>query len=164
MTPSFSRGNADRAVPVSQRCVHDIDRSTFRYFLCFSMLCAWFGADLRGAVFSGKFRPLSRQGLLLPVSALCVLFFQAPRSCWRPLAGGTSHVSHVYDKERRDHTCSSRWQSLCCRFIGNRFLKKKVLHHHTSEQSIEWLYAFDVHCNSFLPMFVLIYGAHVLVL
>jgi hypothetical protein len=46
-----------------------------------------------------------------------------------------------------------------CRFIGNRFLKKKVVHHHTSEQNVEWLYSFDVHCNSFIPMFMLLYGA-----
>jgi UNC-50 family len=45
------------------------------------------------------------------------------------------------------------------RFVGERFLKKKVQHHHTTEQSLEWLYAFDVHCNSFIPMFVLLYGA-----
>ena len=47
-----------------------------------------------------------------------------------------------------------------CRYVGNRFLKRKVVHHHTSEQSVEWLYAFDVHCNSFVPMFMLLYGAH----
>jgi UNC-50 family len=46
-----------------------------------------------------------------------------------------------------------------CRYVGDRFLRKRVVSHHTSEQSVEWLYAFDVHCNSFMPMFVLLYGA-----
>ena len=45
------------------------------------------------------------------------------------------------------------------RFVGNSFLKKKAVHHHTSEQNVEWLYAFDVHCNSFVPTFMLLYGA-----
>lgn len=26
------------------------------------------------------------------------------------------------------------------------------------KQSVEWLYAFDVHCNAFVPLFVLLYG------
>ena len=25
------------------------------------------------------------------------------------------------------------------------------------EQSVEWMYAFDVHCNSFFPMFLVLY-------
>lgn len=28
---------------------------------------------------------------------------------------------------------------------------------HSVDQSVEWLYAFDVHCNSFFPVFVLLY-------
>ncbi|KAI3962908.1 hypothetical protein MKW92_010951, partial [Papaver armeniacum] len=31
---------------------------------------------------------------------------------------------------------------------------------HVVEQRVEWLYAFDVHCNSFFPMFVLLYVIH----
>eukprot|EP00892_Ulva_mutabilis_P006788 jgi/Ulvmu1/4481/UM002_0206.1 len=49
--------------------------------------------------------------------------------------------------------------STLCWFISNRFLKRKAVHHHTSEQSVEWLYAFDVHCNSFIPMFLMLYVA-----
>ena len=56
--------------------------------------------------------------------------------------------------------CTLTVQMPTCRYVGNRFLKRKVVHHHTSEQSVEWLYAFDVHCNSFVPMFMLLYGAH----
>lgn len=28
---------------------------------------------------------------------------------------------------------------------------------HTTEQKVEWLYAFDIHCNSFFPVFILLY-------
>lgn len=28
---------------------------------------------------------------------------------------------------------------------------------HTTDQKVEWLYAFDVHCNSFFPFFILLY-------
>lgn len=28
---------------------------------------------------------------------------------------------------------------------------------HSTEQSVEWAYAFDVHCNSFFPMFLITY-------
>lgn len=41
--------------------------------------------------------------------------------------------------------------------VGNRFLRKRSIHQHTTEQPVEWLYAFDVHCNSFLPLFLLLY-------
>ncbi|TPX45046.1 hypothetical protein SeLEV6574_g04129 [Synchytrium endobioticum] len=39
--------------------------------------------------------------------------------------------------------------------FSNRFL---IQHHmHSVEQSVEWAYAFDVHCNSFLPQFLMTY-------
>ncbi|TPX34006.1 hypothetical protein SmJEL517_g03245 [Synchytrium microbalum] len=39
--------------------------------------------------------------------------------------------------------------------FSNRFL---IQHHmHSVEQSVEWAYAFDVHCNSFFPMFLMTY-------
>nr|BCL66258.1 uncharacterized conserved protein [Volvox reticuliferus] len=44
-----------------------------------------------------------------------------------------------------------------CWLITNRFLRKRSLHHHQVEQNVEWLYAFDVHCNSFFPFFLLMY-------
>jgi hypothetical protein len=34
---------------------------------------------------------------------------------------------------------------------------KKQQHSHAVEQQVEWLYAFDVHCNSFFPLFLLLY-------
>ncbi|KAF5841766.1 UNC-50 family protein [Dunaliella salina] len=43
-----------------------------------------------------------------------------------------------------------------CWFIADRFLRKKPLSHQV-EQHVEWLYAFDVHCNSYFPLFLLLY-------
>jgi hypothetical protein len=43
-----------------------------------------------------------------------------------------------------------------CREIANRHL---MAHHQSSShvrQQVEWLYAFDIHCNSFFPVFVLL--------
>lgn len=42
-------------------------------------------------------------------------------------------------------------------FISNRFLLKRNMHSHAIDQTVEWLYAFDVHCNSFFPLFLLLY-------
>ncbi|KAI9314496.1 UNC-50-like protein [Dichotomocladium elegans] len=41
-------------------------------------------------------------------------------------------------------------------FVSNRFL---VLNNmtHAVDQQVEWAYAFDVHCNSFFPVFLIIY-------
>ncbi|KAL6079091.1 Unc-50 [Balamuthia mandrillaris] len=41
-------------------------------------------------------------------------------------------------------------------FISNRYLRAP---HgvHSVEQKVEWLYAYDIHCNSFFPLFVLLY-------
>uniref|UniRef100_A0A383WCT6 UNC-50 family protein n=1 Tax=Tetradesmus obliquus TaxID=3088 RepID=A0A383WCT6_TETOB len=47
--------------------------------------------------------------------------------------------------------------STACWFIANRFLRKKNLPQHQVEQHLEWLYAFDVHCNSYFPLFLLLY-------
>ncbi|KAG2492622.1 hypothetical protein HYH03_009038 [Edaphochlamys debaryana] len=49
-----------------------------------------------------------------------------------------------------------------CWVITNRFLRKRNLHHHQVEQHVEWLYAFDVHCNSYFPLFLLLYVAQFL--
>mmetsp|Transcript_5566 Transcript_5566/g.13500 ORF Transcript_5566/g.13500 Transcript_5566/m.13500 type:complete len:247 (+) Transcript_5566:3-743(+) len=38
--------------------------------------------------------------------------------------------------------------------IANRYLRVNSLH--GVEQEVEWMYAFDVHCNSFFPLFLLI--------
>mmetsp|Transcript_39010 Transcript_39010/g.69889 ORF Transcript_39010/g.69889 Transcript_39010/m.69889 type:complete len:255 (-) Transcript_39010:145-909(-) len=46
-----------------------------------------------------------------------------------------------------------------CWFISNRFLRKRQTHSHAVEQHVEWLYAFDVHCNSYFPLFILLYVA-----
>lgn len=42
------------------------------------------------------------------------------------------------------------------RFITNRFLVHNTMTHAISQQ-VEWAYAFDVHCNSFFPVFLILY-------
>ncbi|KAL6514601.1 hypothetical protein OROGR_020180 [Orobanche gracilis] len=48
----------------------------------------------------------------------------------------------------------------CCWFFTNNYLREEALNSHVVEQRVEWLYTFDVHCNSFFPMFVLLYVVH----
>ncbi|RUP47283.1 hypothetical protein BC936DRAFT_145905 [Jimgerdemannia flammicorona] len=55
------------------------------------------------------------------------------------------------------------WQCVLCsccvlypRFTSNRFLTHTSSIHST-DQSVEWAYAFDVHCNSFFPLFLALY-------
>lgn len=43
-------------------------------------------------------------------------------------------------------------------FISNRFLR--VQSFHGVEQRMEWMYAFDIHCNAFFPLFVVLYVVH----
>eukprot|EP00934_Nitzschia_sp_Nitz4_P008347 Nitzschia sp. Nitz4//scaffold6_size259037//205874//206774//NITZ4_001109-RA/size259037-augustus-gene-0.303-mRNA-1//1//CDS//3329556998//8337//frame0 len=43
------------------------------------------------------------------------------------------------------------------REIANRHLTDHKSSSHV-RQSVEWLYAFDIHCNAFFPVFVLLYG------
>uniref|UniRef100_A0A7N2MYQ0 Reverse transcriptase zinc-binding domain-containing protein n=2 Tax=rosids TaxID=71275 RepID=A0A7N2MYQ0_QUELO len=45
-------------------------------------------------------------------------------------------------------------------FLTNSYLREEAPNSHVVEQRVEWLYAFDVHCNSFFPMFVLLYVIH----
>ncbi|TFJ83942.1 hypothetical protein NSK_005037 [Nannochloropsis salina CCMP1776] len=40
-----------------------------------------------------------------------------------------------------------------CRSVANRYLLQ--LRSHSVEQEVEWRYAFDIHCNAFLPFFLL---------
>ena len=47
--------------------------------------------------------------------------------------------------------------STACWLLANRTLKKQILPPHTAEQSVEWLYAFDVQCNAFFPLFLLLH-------
>lgn len=42
-------------------------------------------------------------------------------------------------------------------FLANKFLRKQSLPQHAVEQHVEWMYAFDVHCNSYFPLFILLY-------
>ncbi|GAB4852873.1 hypothetical protein Ancab_017070 [Ancistrocladus abbreviatus] len=47
-----------------------------------------------------------------------------------------------------------------CWFLTNNYLREEVPNSHVVEQRVEWLYAFDIHCNSFFPMFVLLHVIH----
>ncbi|KAK5843955.1 hypothetical protein PVK06_000090 [Gossypium arboreum] len=50
-----------------------------------------------------------------------------------------------------------------CRFLTNAYLREEFRNTCVVEQRVEWqvwLYAFDVHCNSFFPMFVMLYVIH----
>ncbi|KAJ2727069.1 hypothetical protein GGI07_000187 [Coemansia sp. Benny D115] len=40
-------------------------------------------------------------------------------------------------------------------FVANRFLRHQSVH--AVDQQVEWMYAFDVHCNSFFTFFVFAY-------
>lgn len=40
-------------------------------------------------------------------------------------------------------------------FITNRFLCQNNMM--TNDQKVEWAYAFDIHCNSFFPLFLILY-------
>jgi len=42
--------------------------------------------------------------------------------------------------------------------FANRFLKHSQVH--AVEQNVEWAYAFDVHCNSFFPLYLITYVLH----
>mmetsp|Transcript_37111 Transcript_37111/g.89952 ORF Transcript_37111/g.89952 Transcript_37111/m.89952 type:complete len:305 (+) Transcript_37111:515-1429(+) len=44
-----------------------------------------------------------------------------------------------------------------CREVANRHLTDHKSSSHV-RQSVEWLYAFDIHCNAFFPVFVLLYA------
>ncbi|KAG0483229.1 hypothetical protein HPP92_011313 [Vanilla planifolia] len=45
----------------------------------------------------------------------------------------------------------------CCWLFTNAYLREESPSSHAVEQHVEWLYAFDVHCNSFFPTFILLY-------
>ncbi|KAG0035765.1 Protein unc-50 [Podila clonocystis] len=42
-----------------------------------------------------------------------------------------------------------------CWTIANRFLARASVY--STEQSVEWQYAFDIHCNAFMPVIALLY-------
>eukprot|EP00927_Polykrikos_kofoidii_P078724 TRINITY_DN7553_c0_g1_i1.p1 TRINITY_DN7553_c0_g1~~TRINITY_DN7553_c0_g1_i1.p1 ORF type:complete len:246 (+),score=30.10 TRINITY_DN7553_c0_g1_i1:136-873(+) len=43
-------------------------------------------------------------------------------------------------------------------FISNKYLRVKSFH--GVEQRMEWMYAFDIHCNAFFPLFLVLYVIH----
>lgn len=42
-------------------------------------------------------------------------------------------------------------------YLANQYLLVENLGSHTTDQKVEWLYSFDIHCNSFFPFFILLY-------
>jgi len=42
-------------------------------------------------------------------------------------------------------------------WLANTYLRVDTTGSHTTEQRVEWMYAFDVHCNAFFPLFMLVY-------
>jgi hypothetical protein len=42
-------------------------------------------------------------------------------------------------------------------WLSNKYLRVNGGSVYNVEQTVEWLYAFDIHCNSFFPLYVLIY-------
>ncbi|KAK3195896.1 hypothetical protein Dsin_027206 [Dipteronia sinensis] len=48
----------------------------------------------------------------------------------------------------------------CCWFLTNTYLREESPNSHVVEQRVEWLYSFDVNCNSFFPMFIMLYVIH----
>lgn len=46
----------------------------------------------------------------------------------------------------------------CAWFVSNKYLRAQSIH--GVEQRMEWMYAFDIHCNSFFPLFLVLYVVH----
>lgn len=42
-------------------------------------------------------------------------------------------------------------------YLANHYLLVDNPGSHTTDQKVEWLYAFDIHCNSFFPFFIILY-------
>jgi hypothetical protein len=51
-----------------------------------------------------------------------------------------------------------------CLLVADRYLRKKSASVHSASQPMEYLYAFDVHCNAFFPLFLLTYVVQFLAL
>lgn len=47
-------------------------------------------------------------------------------------------------------------------FVSNRYLRPQT--YQSADHSIQWMYAFDIHCNSFCPVFIVLYVVHYLLL
>ena len=43
------------------------------------------------------------------------------------------------------------------RMVSNQYLSTTQSAAHV-KQSVEWMYAMDIHCNAFVPLFALLYG------
>ena len=48
--------------------------------------------------------------------------------------------------------------------VANACLRERRASSHSVEQSVEWLYAFDIHCNAFFAYFLVAYVLHYVLL
>lgn len=56
-----------------------------------------------------------------------------------------------------DFACVGVLAATTAWYLANRYLLVENAGSHTTDQRVEWMYAFDVHCNSFFPLFILLY-------
>eukprot|EP01128_Nolandella_sp_AFSM9_P007271 TRINITY_DN392_c1_g1_i5.p1 TRINITY_DN392_c1_g1~~TRINITY_DN392_c1_g1_i5.p1 ORF type:complete len:179 (-),score=36.18 TRINITY_DN392_c1_g1_i5:201-737(-) len=54
--------------------------------------------------------------------------------------------------------------STLCWWLSNTYLRLDIASTHTIEQKVEWLYAFDVHCNSYFLVYLILYVVQYLLL
>ena len=47
--------------------------------------------------------------------------------------------------------------STACWALANKYMRSSVPLPHSVEQEVEWLYAWDVHCNAYVPVLVLLF-------
>lgn len=47
-------------------------------------------------------------------------------------------------------------------FLANHYFRAR--HSHSVDQEVEWMYAFDIHCNAYFPLAVALYGVQLLLL
>lgn len=50
--------------------------------------------------------------------------------------------------------------TICWLFSNHHLREEAAVNSHAVEQRVEWLYAFDVHCNSYFPLFIWLYVVH----
>mmetsp|Transcript_12104 Transcript_12104/g.36417 ORF Transcript_12104/g.36417 Transcript_12104/m.36417 type:complete len:111 (+) Transcript_12104:534-866(+) len=58
--------------------------------------------------------------------------------------------------------CSLTVSSRRPRYVSNRFLRTRSPH--TVEEAVEWAYCFDVHCNAFFPLLLVLHVLQILII
>eukprot|EP00002_Diphylleia_rotans_P037636 TRINITY_DN8431_c0_g1_i2.p1 TRINITY_DN8431_c0_g1~~TRINITY_DN8431_c0_g1_i2.p1 ORF type:complete len:229 (+),score=45.35 TRINITY_DN8431_c0_g1_i2:45-731(+) len=94
-----------------------------------------------------------------PAFVVFLLVFIAVTTCAYAVAfevGGIGRILHlIFYAIFFDFLVLGIFVSTITWIFANKFLRTQ--HHHHVEQSVEFLYAFDVHCNSFVTHFLLLY-------